>query len=153
MADEEVLVVSTTEGMTTRGRTRTISKKNEQVGANAAARLLEICQKLVQCHQDHLSFDSVTIKQYLGTLETKLVERINASVTNKVSIAVENAHVGTEERLAATVEKTIQNVKLLSGSPYVPVKRPTLYGNRNVSQVVQLFRQIQVDKFASWVSY
>lgn len=142
MADEEVIVVSATEGTNTRGQGRTTSKKKEQVGTNAAVRLLETCQKLAQSHQpkgrtktvnidrslfeelvervqqcekvtqDHLSFKGTTIKQYLETLETNLVERINSSVTNKVSIAVENAHVGTEERLAATVEKTIQNVKL-----------------------------------------
>jgi len=143
MSDEEVVVVAAAkEGMNTRGKSRIITKKKDQVGADAAARLLETCQRLTRKHQakgqsktisvdrnlfeelvervqecekatqGHLNFDSATIKEYLEQLETNLVERINASVINKVSIAIENAHVGTEEKLAATVEKTIQNVKL-----------------------------------------
>ncbi|KIV98486.1 uncharacterized protein PV09_09703 [Verruconis gallopava] len=134
---EEIVVVSASEGVNTRGKTRTTSKKKDQAGANAAIRLLETCQKLVQSQQskgktktisidrslfeelinrvkqcekiteDSLSFDSITVKQYLETFETNLVERINSSVTNKLSVAFENAQVGTEERLAATVEKSI----------------------------------------------
>ena len=69
-------------------------------------------QECEKATQGHLNFDGATIKEYLEQFETSLVERVNASVTNKVSIAIENAHVATEERLAATVEKTIQNVKL-----------------------------------------
>ena len=96
MSDEEVVVVAAAkEGMNTRGKSRIITKKKDQVGADAAARLLETCQRLTRKHQakgqsktisvdrnlfeelvervqecekatqGHLNFDSATIKEYL----------------------------------------------------------------------------------------
>jgi len=61
MYDEEVVVVAAKEGVNRRGKARITSRKKDQVGADAAARLLETCQKLTQKYQPKGQAKTITI--------------------------------------------------------------------------------------------
>ncbi|KIV98685.1 uncharacterized protein PV09_09541 [Verruconis gallopava] len=70
---EEIVVVSASEGVNTRGKTRTTSKKKDQAGANAAIRLLETCQKLVQSQQSKGKTKIISIDR---SLFEELIDRV-----------------------------------------------------------------------------
>ena len=71
----------------------------------------ELAVRVKECEktaQEHLNLDYSAWKQCLASLESILVDRIDSTLSNKVSVAIENARVQTEEKLAANVEKTLK---------------------------------------------